>query len=159
MTRACLRLHDVPHQERFAVADIMMRQGRPDCAPTPLLTEMSGPAFWLGKAGITVEPVCVQVVLATNIAETSITVPGVRYVVDAGFVKTREYDAQTGADALHVAPISQAQAAQRSGRAGVLSCVTLLCSAAFGRYGHVWTHMARQEGAPSADNANGRVQD
>ena len=74
-------------------------------------------------------PSCLQVVLATNIAETSITVPGVRYVVDAGFVKTREYDAQTGADALRVAPISQAQAAQRSGRAGVSSGVIFVCSA------------------------------
>ena len=63
--------------------------------------------------------------LATNIAETSITVPGVRYVVDAGFVKTREYDAHTGADALRIVPVSQAQAAQRSGRAGAASIFTM----------------------------------
>lgn len=44
----------------------------------------------------------VQVILATNIAETSITVPGVRYVVDPGFVKARSYSSRTGADSLQV---------------------------------------------------------
>ena len=43
-----------------------------------------------------------QVILATNIAETSITVPGVRYVVDPGFVKARSYSSRTGADSLQV---------------------------------------------------------
>ena len=67
-------------------------------------------------------------VLATNIAETSVTVPGVRYVVDAGFVKTREYQASSGAETLRVLPISQAQAAQRSGRAGVPPFIVLTLS-------------------------------
>jgi len=40
------------------------------------------------------------VVLATNIAETSITIPGVRYVVDPGFVKARSYNARLGSDSL-----------------------------------------------------------
>ena len=59
-----------------------------------------------------------QVILSTNIAETSITISGVRYVVDTGFVKTRSYSPKQGADCLQVAPVSQAQARQRSGRAG-----------------------------------------
>ena len=59
-----------------------------------------------------------QVILATNIAETSITVAGVRYVVDAGFVKARAYQARQGTDFLQAIPVSQAQARQRSGRAG-----------------------------------------
>ena len=59
-----------------------------------------------------------QVILATNIAETSITVPGVRYVVDAGFVKTRVFNPLKGSDTLQVVPVSRAQACQRSGRAG-----------------------------------------
>lgn len=59
-----------------------------------------------------------KAVLATNIAETSITIPGVRFVVDTGFVKARAYSARLGADSLQVVPVSQAQARQRSGRAG-----------------------------------------
>ena len=58
-------------------------------------------------------------ILATNIAETSITVPGVRYVVDPGFVKARSFRAKQATESLQVVPVSQAQARQRSGRAGL----------------------------------------
>lgn len=57
-------------------------------------------------------------VIATNIAETSITIDGIFYVVDPGFVKQNAYDPRLGMDSLVVTPISQAQARQRSGRAG-----------------------------------------
>lgn len=66
-------------------------------------------------------------VLATNIAETSITIPGVRYVVDPGFVKARSYNARRGSDSLQVVPISQAQARQRSGRAGTAARPKVQC--------------------------------
>ncbi|KAG0330526.1 DEAH-box ATP-dependent RNA helicase prp22 [Podila horticola] len=59
-----------------------------------------------------------KVVIATNVAETSITIDGIYYVVDPGFVKQSAYDAKLGMDSLIVTPISQAQARQRSGRAG-----------------------------------------
>lgn len=59
-----------------------------------------------------------KVILATNIAETSITIDGIYYVVDPGFVKLNVYDSRLGMDSLTVSPISQAQANQRSGRAG-----------------------------------------
>eukprot|EP00834_Sanchytrium_tribonematis_P004233 NODE_197_length_13258_cov_0.852344.p2 type:complete len:847 gc:universal NODE_197_length_13258_cov_0.852344:6301-3761(-) len=59
-----------------------------------------------------------KVVLATNIAETSVTIPGIVYVVDSGYVKQSCYDPKLGMDSLVVTPISQAQANQRSGRAG-----------------------------------------
>ncbi|ORX59963.1 P-loop containing nucleoside triphosphate hydrolase protein [Piromyces finnis] len=59
-----------------------------------------------------------KVVIATNIAETSITIDGIYYVVDPGFVKQSAYDPKLGMDSLVVVPISQAQARQRSGRAG-----------------------------------------
>ncbi|OLL24695.1 Pre-mRNA-splicing factor ATP-dependent RNA helicase prp22 [Neolecta irregularis DAH-3] len=59
-----------------------------------------------------------KVVIATNIAETSITIDGIYYVIDPGFVKQMAYDSKLGMDSLVVMPISQAQARQRSGRAG-----------------------------------------
>ncbi|RLV93574.1 Pre-mRNA-splicing factor ATP-dependent RNA helicase [Spathaspora sp. JA1] len=59
-----------------------------------------------------------KVVLATNIAETSITIDGIYYVIDPGFVKINAYDPKLGMDSLTIHPISQAQANQRSGRAG-----------------------------------------
>lgn len=59
-----------------------------------------------------------KVVLATNIAETSITVDGVQYVIDPGFVKQNVYNSRTGMESLIVEPISRAAAGQRAGRAG-----------------------------------------
>lgn len=59
-----------------------------------------------------------RVIVATNIAETSITLPGIKYVIDSGVVKMRNYDPVTGIDNLKVTKISQAQAWQRTGRAG-----------------------------------------
>ncbi|CAI7807847.1 unnamed protein product, partial [Closterium sp. NIES-54] len=53
------------------------------------------------------------VVLATNIAETSVTIPGIRFVVDAGLVKARAFNCRTGVDSLVVVPVSKAQARQR----------------------------------------------
>lgn len=59
-----------------------------------------------------------KVVFATNIAETSITIDGIYYVVDPGFAKINIYNARAGIEQLIVSPISQAQANQRKGRAG-----------------------------------------
>ena len=59
-----------------------------------------------------------RVVLATNVAETSLTVPGIRYVVDAGTARVSRYAHRTGVQRLPVEPISQASADQRAGRCG-----------------------------------------
>ncbi|KAF5402362.1 DEAH (Asp-Glu-Ala-His) box polypeptide 8 [Paragonimus heterotremus] len=59
-----------------------------------------------------------KVVIATNIAETSLTIDGIYYVIDPGFVKQKVYSSKSGMDQLIVTPISQAQAKQRAGRAG-----------------------------------------
>ncbi|KAG2627828.1 pre-mRNA-splicing factor ATP-dependent RNA helicase DEAH1-like [Panicum virgatum] len=59
-----------------------------------------------------------KVVLATNIAETSLTIDGISYVVDTGFCKVKSYSPRTGAESLLVQPISKASAAQRAGRSG-----------------------------------------
>ena len=57
-------------------------------------------------------------IVATNIAETSLTVDGIMYVVDSGFSKLKVYNPRMGMDTLQVTPISQANASQRAGRAG-----------------------------------------
>lgn len=58
------------------------------------------------------------VILATNVAETSLTIPGIRYVFDCGRSKERKYDHLTGVQSFEVGWISKASASQRSGRAG-----------------------------------------
>ncbi|PNY26321.1 Pre-mRNA-splicing factor ATP-dependent RNA helicase prp22 [Tolypocladium capitatum] len=77
-----------------------------------LPTEMQSRIFDPAPAGTR------KVVIATNIAETSITIDEIYYVVDPGFVKQNAYDPKLGMDSLVVTPISQAQANQRAGRAG-----------------------------------------
>ncbi|KAJ9157874.1 Helicase associated domain-containing protein [Pleurostoma richardsiae] len=59
-----------------------------------------------------------KVVLATNIAETSVTVPGVRYVVDCGKAKVKQFRTRLGMESLLAKPISKSSAIQRAGRAG-----------------------------------------
>ena len=59
-----------------------------------------------------------KVVIATNIAETSVTVPGVRYVVDCGFTREKRFDARSGMESLETVRVSRVSAQQRAGRAG-----------------------------------------
>ncbi len=59
-----------------------------------------------------------RIILSTNIAETSLTIEGVRVVVDSGWARIKRFDPATGLDALRLEPISQASATQRTGRAG-----------------------------------------
>ena len=59
-----------------------------------------------------------RIVLATNVAETSLTVPGIRYVIDTGLARVKRYSARAKVEQLHVENISQAAARQRAGRCG-----------------------------------------
>lgn len=75
-----------------------------------------------------------KVVFATNIAETSITIDGIYYVVDPGFSKVNTYNPRAGMEQLVISPISQAQANQRKGRAGRTGpgkCYRLFTESAF----------------------------
>ena len=70
----------------------------------------------------------VRVVLATNVAETSLTVPGIRYVIDTGLARISRYSYRTKVQQLPIEPISQASANQRAGRCGRMSdgiCIRL----------------------------------
>ncbi len=69
-----------------------------------------------------------RIVLATNVAETSLTVPGIKYVVDPGFARISRYSSRTKVQRLPIEPISRASADQRKGRCGRVSagvCVRL----------------------------------
>jgi len=66
----------------------------------------------------TAMPFVRKVVLATNVAETTLTIPGIKYVIDSGYFKENTYDPRGQMDRLVVTPVSRAQAVQRSGRAG-----------------------------------------
>ena len=70
------------------------------------------------QAKIFLKSVNRKVVVATNIAETSLTIDGVKYCIDAGFSKLKVFNPRLGIDTLQVTPVSQANANQRSGRAG-----------------------------------------
>lgn len=59
-----------------------------------------------------------KIVISTNVAETSITIPGIKYVIDSGKMKCRTFNPTTSLDMFKVQTISQAQAWQRAGRAG-----------------------------------------
>jgi len=59
-----------------------------------------------------------RIVLATNVAETSLTVPGIRYVIDSGLARVKRYSFRNKVEQLQIEPISQAAANQRAGRCG-----------------------------------------
>lgn len=92
----------------------------------------------------------VQVVLATNIAETSITIDGVVYVIDPGFVKQNAYNPRNGMESLVVTPCSRAAAGQRAGRAGRVGpgkCFRLYTK-------HAFMHELEQDTVPEIQRTN-----
>jgi len=77
-----------------------------------------------------------KVIVATNVAETSITIDGIRHVVDSGVARVARYDAERGIGTLQLEPISRASADQRKGRAGRTD---------FGTCHRLWTEFQHQE--------------
>lgn len=77
-----------------------------------------------------------RIVLSTNVAETSITVPGIHYVVDTGLARVKRYSYRNKVDQLLIEPVSQASANQRSGRCGRVAdgiCIRLYSEEDFAR--------------------------
>ena len=111
-------------------ADALRRESTPDTEVLPLYARLS-----------TAEQHRVfqphpgrRIVLATNVAETSLTVPGIRYVVDPGTARISRYSHRTKVQRLPIEPVSQASANQRKGRCGRLSdgiCIRLYDEAEF----------------------------
>lgn len=88
----------------------------PKLSILPIYSQM--PADLQAKIFERAAPGVRKCIVATNIAETSLTVDGIKYVVDAGYSKMKVYNPKMGMDTLQITPISQANASQRSGRAG-----------------------------------------
>ena len=75
-----------------------------------------------------------RIVVATNVAETSLTIPGIRYVIDTGLARLSRYNARTQTHRLPIEPISQSSAQQRAGRCGRVSggiCIRLYSESDF----------------------------
>ncbi|GAB2216353.1 hypothetical protein Droror1_Dr00024125 [Drosera rotundifolia] len=110
-------------QEEIETAEVLVQERickLPDSNQKLLVYPMfsSLPSEQQMKVFTPTEPGFRKVILATNIAETSVTIPGIKYVVDPGVVKARNYNARTGIESLVIVPTSKAQAHQRRGRAG-----------------------------------------
>lgn len=91
-----------------------------------------------------------KVVLATNIAETSLTINGVVYVIDPGFCKQKSYNPRSGMEALIVTPVSRASANQRVGRAGRVAaghCFRLYTA-------HAFLHELEEDQIPEIQRTN-----
>jgi ATP-dependent helicase HrpA len=105
-------------------ADALAGLGLPDTEIVPLFARLSAAEqhrVFAAHSGR-------RVVLATNVAETSLTVPGIRYVVDTGTARISRYSQRTKVQRLPIEPVSQASAQQRAGRCGRLAdgvCIRL----------------------------------
>lgn len=90
-----------------------------DCPPLLVLPMYSQlPADLQAKIFDAASPGIRKCIVSTNVAETSLTVDGIKYVIDSGFCKLKVYNPKIGMDTLLVTPISKANANQRKGRAG-----------------------------------------
>lgn len=92
-----------------------------DLRPLPLICPLYGDLPFAEQERAIMPGERRKVVLATNIAETSLTIQGVRVVIDAGFTRQLRFDPATGLDRLVTVRLSAASAAQRAGRAGRLA--------------------------------------
>jgi ATP-dependent helicase HrpA len=95
-------------------ADALARMSSPDTEILPLYARLSAAEQHRVFAAHQHR----RIVLATNVAETSLTVPGIRYVIDAGTARISRYSNRTKVQLLPIEPVSQASAQQRSGRCG-----------------------------------------
>ncbi len=103
------------------VQTLLARQAPKDCTIAPLFGAMD---FKAQRAAIDPAPEGRKVVLATSIAETSLTIEGIRIVVDAGRARRAEFNPSSGMSRLITTRVTQAEATQRAGRAGRMSTGT-----------------------------------
>jgi ATP-dependent helicase HrpA len=134
LTRASMPIGDVlvflPGEREIRVAAEALRRRDADAEVLPLfarLTSAEQDRIFHPSGGR-------RVILATNIAETSLTVPGIRFVVDTGLARQSRYDPERKVQRLPIEPVSRASANQRSGRCGRVAegvCVRLYSEASY----------------------------
>ena len=98
------------------LVNVVGEDGTPPILILPMYSQL--PADLQSKIFDPAPPGVRKVVVSTNVAETSLTVDGIKYVIDSGYCKLKVYNAKIGMDTLNVTPVSRANANQRSGRAG-----------------------------------------
>ncbi len=106
------------------VADLLRKQKIPDLDVLPLYARLSHNE----QQRVFQSHVGRRIVLTTNVAETSLTVPGIGYVIDSGFARISRYSVRSKIQRLPIEPVSQASANQRAGRCGRLGpgvCIRL----------------------------------
>lgn len=86
----------------------------PDCLILPMFARLS----WQEQHRVFQHAALQKVIVATNVAETSITIPGIRYVIDAGLARISQYNPRTRTTSLPIRPVSRSSADQRKGRCG-----------------------------------------
>eukprot|EP00931_Biecheleriopsis_adriatica_P011948 TRINITY_DN113045_c0_g1_i1.p1 TRINITY_DN113045_c0_g1~~TRINITY_DN113045_c0_g1_i1.p1 ORF type:complete len:710 (-),score=160.11 TRINITY_DN113045_c0_g1_i1:113-2242(-) len=106
-----LRKESTRYPENGELVAVPLYSSLPPAQQQKIFEQPPGPRFPGGPAGR-------KVVVATNIAETSITIDGIVYVVDPGFAKQKVYNPRIRVESLLVSPVSKASASQRAGRAG-----------------------------------------
>lgn len=106
-----LRKEGMRYPETGELVAVPLYSSLPPAQQQLIFEPPPGPKFPGGPGGR-------KVVVATNIAETSITIDGIVYVVDPGFAKQKVYNPRIRVESLLVSPVSKASASQRSGRAG-----------------------------------------
>ncbi|MDB1145000.1 MAG: ATP-dependent RNA helicase HrpA, partial [Alcaligenaceae bacterium] len=113
--------------------DALEKESMPHVQLLPLFSRLSHAAQ---QAIFAPKGVGIRVILSTNVAETSLTVPGIRYVIDTGLARVKRYSIKNKVEQLLIEPISQASANQRAGRCGRLGpgrCIRLYDELDFNR--------------------------
>jgi pre-mRNA-splicing factor ATP-dependent RNA helicase DHX15/PRP43 len=106
-----LRKETLRYPDAGELLAVPLYSSLPPMQQQKIFEDAPGPKYSGGPSGR-------KVVVATNIAETSITIDGIVYVVDPGFAKQKVYNPRIRVESLLVSPVSKASAAQRAGRAG-----------------------------------------
>jgi ATP-dependent helicase HrpA len=101
-------------QDIRETCDLLEGRNYRDCTILPMFARLS----WSEQRRVFQPMITQKIVVATNVAETSITIPGIRYVIDTGVARISQYNPRTRTTSLPIRPISRSSADQRKGRCG-----------------------------------------